>query len=35
LRSYGAVDLTWQGFVVDLATSPFEARATGCVTQRL
>ena len=35
LRAYGAVDVTWQGFVVDLATSPIEARATGCVTQRL
>ncbi len=35
LRAYGAVAVTWQGFVVDLATSPIEARATGCVTQRL
>ena len=35
LRSYGAVDVTWQGFVIDLAATPFEARATGCVTQRL
>lgn len=35
LAAYGPVDVTWQGFVVDLATSPFEARATGCVTQRL
>ncbi len=35
LAAYGPVDVTWQGFVVDLATSPLEARATGCVTQRL
>ena len=35
LRAYGPVDLTWQGYVVDLATSPIEARATGCVTQHL
>ena len=35
LASYGAVDLHWQGFVVNLALSPAEVKATGCVVQHL
>lgn len=35
LASYGALDLHWQGFVVNLATSPSEVKATGCVIQHL
>jgi hypothetical protein len=35
LASYGAVDLHWQGFVVNLAASPSEVKATGCVVQHL
>ena len=35
LASYGAVDLHWQGYVVNLATSPSEVKATGCVIQHL
>ncbi len=35
LASYGALDLHWQGFVVNLATSPSEVKATGCVVQHL
>jgi hypothetical protein len=35
LASYGAVDLHWQGYVVNLATSPSEVKATGCVVQHL
>jgi hypothetical protein len=35
ISSIGQLDLVWQAFVTNLAISPAEVKATGCVTQHL
>ncbi|MGE3173884.1 MAG: hypothetical protein AB7O97_14765 [Planctomycetota bacterium] len=35
IAAVGPVDLVWQGFVINLALSPAEVKATGCVTQHV
>lgn len=35
LASFGALNMQWQGFVVNLALSPAEVKATGCATVHL
>jgi hypothetical protein len=35
IDQYQPIDFIWQGFVVNLAASPIEVKATGCVTHHL